>query len=276
MNPKLKHLLIGEFSLKRLLKSLLFVYVSIGIYGYFFSERMIFIPQPASYSQMPGMRMLTSANEKQIAAVYLANPQADYTILYSHGNAEDLGDVLPVLTQFQNVGFSVLSFDYQGYGISEGNPTERTAVQDIEAAYFYLTETLKILPERIIVYGRSVGGGPALELAARYPVGGLVVESSFTSIFRTVTRIPIYPVDKFNNIRNIQRVNCPVLVIHGTEDEVIPFWHGEALFAAAPEPKQALWVEGAGHNDLLWVAGDRHSAALLGFVELLERNEPAE
>ncbi|WP_254568171.1 alpha/beta hydrolase [Oscillatoria sp. HE19RPO] len=276
MNPKLKHLLIGEFSLKRLVRSLLFVYVSIGIYGYFFSERMIFIPQPASYSQLPGMLMLNSANEKQIAAVYLANPQADYTILYSHGNAEDLGDILPVLTQFQNIGFSVLSFDYQGYGISEGNPTERRAVQDMEAAYFYLTETLKIPPERIIVYGRSVGGGPALELAARYPVGGLVVESSFTSIFRTVTRIPIYPVDKFNNIRNIQRVNCPVLVIHGTEDEVIPFWHGEALFAAAPEPKQALWVEGAGHNDLIQVAGDRHSAALLGFVGLLEGNKPAE
>ncbi len=276
MNPKLKHLLIGEFSFKRLVRSLLFVYVSIGIYGYFFSERMIFIPQPSSYSQLPGLLTLTSANEKQIAAVYLANPQADYTILYSHGNAEDLGDVLPVLTQFQNIGFSVLSFDYQGYGISEGNPTERRAVQDMEAAYFYLTETLKIPPERIIVYGRSVGGGPALELAARYPVGGLVVESSFTSIFRTVTRIPIYPVDKFNNIRNIQRVNSPVLVIHGTEDEVIPFWHGEALFVAAPEPKQALWVEGAGHNDLIWVAGDRHSGALLGFVGLLEGNEPAE
>ena len=120
------------------------------------------------------------------------------------------------------------------------------------------------------------GGGPALELADRYPVGGLVVESSFTSIFRTVTRIPIYPVDKFNNIRNIQRVNCPVLVIHGTEDEVIPFWHGEALFAAAPSPKQSLWVEGAGHNDLILVAGDRHSAALLEFVGSLNPNSSAE
>ena len=276
MNPKLKHLLIGDFSLKRLLKSLLFVYVAIGIYGYFFSNRMIFIPQPASYSQLPGMRMLASANQNQIAAVYLENPQADFTILYSHGNAEDLGDVLPVLKQFQNIGFAVFSFDYQGYGVSEGNPTKRRAIQDIEAAYFYLTETLGIPPEQIIVYGRSVGAGPALDLAARYPVGGVVVESSFTSIFRTVTRIPIYPVDKFNNIRNIQQVNSPVLVIHGTEDEVIPFWHGEALFAAAPEPKQALWVEGAGHNDLIWVAGDRHPAALLGFVELLEGNEPAE
>ncbi len=266
---KLRQLLIGEFSWQRLIRSIIFVYLAIGVWGYFFSNSLIFQPQPATYSDNSEILKLKSANGMLISAVYLPNERAKYTILYSHGNAEDLGDILPGIQEIQAMGFAVFSYDYQGYGTSEGQPTVERSYQDIDAAYYYLTQTLGIPPNQIIIYGRSVGGGPSVDLAAREPVAGLILESTFVSAFRALTHVPLYPFDKFENLTKIKQVNCPVLVIHGTEDEVVHFWHGQALFAAAQEPKLSLWVEGAGHNDVIWVAGDRYSAALREFVKLL-------
>jgi hypothetical protein len=266
---KLRQLLIGDFSWQRLVRSIIFVYVAIGVWGYFFSNSLIFQPQPATYSDTSEILKLKSANGELISAVYLPNDAAKYTILYSHGNAEDLGDMLPVIQEIQAMGFAVLSYDYQGYGTSGGQPTVSKSYQDIDAAYHYLTETLGIAPNQIIIYGRSVGGGPSVDLAARQPVAGLILESTFVSAFRALTQVPLYPFDKFENLAKIKQVNSPVLVMHGTEDEVVRFWHGQALFAAAQEPKLSLWVEGAGHNEVMWVAGDRYSAALRDFVELL-------
>lgn len=266
---KLRQLLIGEFSWQRLVLSIIFVYVAIGFWGYFFSNSLIFQPQPATYADNSDILKLKSGNGVLISAIYLPNEQAKYTILYSHGNAEDLGDILPILQKIQQIGFAVFSYDYQGYGTSGGQPTVANSHQDINAAYNYLTQTLGIPPSQIIIYGRSVGGGPSVDLAARKPVAGLILESTFVSAFRALTQVRLYPFDKFENLAKIKQVNCPVLVIHGTADEVVRFWHGEALFAAAPEPKLSLWVEGAGHNDLIWVAGDRYSAVLQEFVKLL-------
>jgi fermentation-respiration switch protein FrsA (DUF1100 family) len=267
---KLKRLLVGEFSFKRLLRSVIFVYACVCVYGYFFTERQIFQPQSASYQETGNFFKLTSANGKKISAVYLPNVKASFTLLYSHGNAEDLGDVLPYLQQLQKLGFSVFAYDYQGYGTSDGTPSEQNAYADINAAYNYLTKSLKISPARIIVYGRSVGSGPSVDLASRERVAGLILESGFVSAFRVVTKIPIVPFDKFANIDKIGRVRCPVLVMHGTADDVIPLWHGEALFKAANLPKRYLWVEGAGHNDLVELAGKRYHEAMEEFAQLVK------
>src|SRR5690606_30461216 len=97
-------------------------------------------------------------------------------------------------------------------------------------------------PERIILLGRSVGAGPATQLAAREPVGGLVVESAFTSAFRVLTRVRLLPFDRFDNLKHIRHARCPVLVIHGAEDDIIPPSHGRRLFAAAPEPRAHYWI----------------------------------
>lgn len=99
-----------------------------------------------------------------------------------------------------------------------------------------------------------------------------VVESSFVSAFRVLTRIPILPFDKFVNIDKIGKVRSPVLVIHGKADEVVHFWHGEQLFAAAKEPKLNFWVDGAGHNDLMDVAGDRYAETLRKFAKLVDES----
>lgn len=249
--------------------SLLFIYLCLVLYGIFFSDRQIFQPPIASYQDARPFIKLQTRNGNQIAAVYLPNPTAKYTILYSHGNAEDLGYTLPTLQDLQAQGFAVLGYDYQGYGTSQGQPSEANAYQDIDAAYQYLTTQLKIPPQQIILYGRSVGGGPTLDLASQQPVAAVITESTFITAFRTLTIIPIVPFDKFNNLQKIRRIRCPILILHGTIDEVIPFWHGEALFRAANSPKRFEAIAGASHNDVVEVAGKRYSQILQSFVATL-------
>ncbi|MBD2385692.1 alpha/beta hydrolase [Cylindrospermum sp. FACHB-282] len=267
---RLKKLLIGDFTWKRLITSLAFIYIFFAAYVYFRADSMIFLPQPSSYEDTKKILKLTSAEKTTISAVHLLNPEAKYTILYAHGNAEDLGDIQEILQKIRDLGFSVFAYDYRGYGTSEGTPTENHAYQDIDSAYNYLTQNLKIPPQQIIVFGRSVGGGSAVDLAARKPVAGLIIESAFVSAFRVIVPLPILPFDKFSNLEKIKRVKCPVLVMHGKADEIIPFAHGEKLFAAAQSPKLSLWVEGATHNDFIWVAGERYGKILQEFVKIIE------
>jgi fermentation-respiration switch protein FrsA (DUF1100 family) len=235
------------------------------------ADRLIFLPPPASYRAERDVVMLDTADGGRIAAVHLPRADAAYTILYSHGNAEDLGHVRPALESVRRAGFAVLAYDYRGYGLSSGQPSEGASYRDIDAAWAHLTERLGVPPARIILLGRSVGAGPSVDLATRVPAGGLVLESAFVSAFRVLTRIPLLPFDKYRNIEKIARVTCPVLVIHGTADEVVPLWHGQRLFEAARGPKRALWVDGAGHNDLMLVAGARYGQALAEFAAVLPR-----
>jgi pimeloyl-ACP methyl ester carboxylesterase len=245
------------------------LYLSLVIYAWFFSDRAIFLPQPASYGDGPEILKLRSANGKLISAMYLPQPSAKLTLLVSHGNAEDLGDVRPWLEDLRRAGFNVLAYDYQGYGTSQGKATEKTAYEDEDAAYDHLTLTLKTAPQHIIVFGRSVGTGAAVHLAARRPVAGLILESPFLSAFRVVSRVPILPFDKFPNYKEIRRVHCPVLIVHGTQDEIINIAHGQKLFALANQPKQFFAVEGAGHNDVNDVGGARLLETLQVFAKSL-------
>ncbi|MDM9382429.1 alpha/beta hydrolase [Chlorogloeopsis sp. ULAP01] len=269
---RLSELLFGDFTWKRLISSLVFIYIFFAVYIFFGADSMIFLPQPSSYQDTNEIIKLTSADGTKLSAIYFFNPTATNTILYVHGNAEDLGDIKVVLEKLRNLGFSVFAYDYRGYGTSEGKPTEKNAYQDIDTAYNYLTQQLKISPQQIIVFGRSVGGGSAVDLAARKPVAGLILESTFISAFRVVVPLRILPFDKFANLDKIKRVNCPVLVIHGKADRTIPVAHGKTLFAAAPSPKLSLWVDGADHNDLAWVAGKRYDEILREFEQLVNNN----
>jgi fermentation-respiration switch protein FrsA (DUF1100 family) len=273
MNSKfsMRKLLIGDFSLKRFSCSTILIYGCLALYAYFGAERIIFQPQKASYSDSQEILKLKTQDGIHISALYLPNAKATYTILYSHGNAEDLGDLKPMLEDLNALGFSVFSYDYHGYGTSRGEPSEKNAYQDINAAYAYLTEHLKIPPNRIILYGRSVGGGPTVDLASRQKVAGLVLESSFVTAFRVLTRIPIVPFDQFSNNRKLLKVYCPTLIMHGKKDRVIPFHHGEKLFAMANEPKRCLWVDKANHDNLPWIAGDLYAKTLRQFTESIDQ-----
>ncbi|MFL6300478.1 MAG: alpha/beta hydrolase [Terriglobales bacterium] len=247
-------------TVKRLVRMLLYflvlAYLALVLVGIFFSDKLIFQPQRSSYKDSAEITKIQTAHGERISAIYLGNPTAKFTILYSHGNAEDIGDLRPWLDQLQASGFSVFAYDYEGYGTSEGTPSEKNVYADVNAAYAYLTNTLDIPPARIISYGRSVGNGASIDLASRQRAGGLIVQSGFTSAFVVLTKVPLVPFDKFRNISKIPHVKCPVMVIHGRRDNVIPFSNGERLFAAAPEPKENFWVENAGHNDLEFAVGE--------------------
>ena len=231
------------------------------------SERMIFPAPRASYAEGAADLVRIEADDGVgLAALWLPPPpaagDAPWVILFSHGNGEDLGHVRPLLEPLRRAGFGVLAWEYRGYGLSEGRMTEAGAYRDIEAVYRHLTEERGIPAERILVYGRSVGSGPSVDLAARVPVGGLVVESGFATAFTVMTRVPLFPFDRFRNEAKIGRVDAPVLIVHGTRDEVVPFSHGRRLFAAAREPRDRLWVD-AGHNDV-WSEADGQVLEAIG------------
>ena len=262
---------------KRLMVSTLLilatVYGLMVLAGLFLADSMMFLPGPSSYRDGPDIIKLPPSDGSSISARMLENSSARYTIIFSHGNAEDLGDVSWFLDEFKRHGFAVISYDYNGYGTSHGKPSARAALANIEAVYDYLVTKRGVAPERIVVWGRSIGSGPSVHLAATHKVGGLVIESGFTSAFRVLTRIRLLPFDRFDNLRIIDRINCPVLLIHGQKDEIISFWHGQRLFDAAQQPKMQFWVERAGHNDLSMVAGDAYWEAAQRFELLLGRKE---
>jgi fermentation-respiration switch protein FrsA (DUF1100 family) len=266
---RLRRLLIPEFSILRVLLSLALIYAAVAAWVWVFADRMIFLPPPPSYRDTPDVLRLSTDVGERIAALFLPNPEAAYTVLFSHGNAEDLGSVRPLLPVLRGLGFSVLAYDYRGYGLSEGQPSERSVYADIDAAHEYLTREVRVRPERIVLYGRSLGAGAAVDLAARRRVGGLILESPFLTAFRVMTRIPVFPFDEFRNLDKIGRVRCPVLVMHGEADEIVPLWHGRRLFDDALPPKTLVTVPGAHHNDFMWVAGDRYRQALRDFEALL-------
>ena len=250
----------------KLLLALALLYAGVALIVRLSSESLIFLPHPSSYKDDGIIVKIRSANGNRISALYLVNPAATYTLLVSHGNAEDLGDDRPWIQDLGQAGFSVLAYDYQGYGTSEGKPGEQVLYEDEAAAYDFLTANLKIPPDRIIILGRSVGSGPAVHLAARKPAAGLVLQSPFLSAYRVFTRFPLLPFDRFPNYKDIRRVHCPVLVIHGTRDRVINIWHGKKLYELANQPKQFLWVKDAGHNDLEMVAGKTYLKAIRNFA----------
>lgn len=231
------------------------LYLSLLFFAVFLSEGMIFLPHPSSYRDSAEILKIITANGNKISAIYLPNPAAKFTLLVSHGNAEDLGDDRSWLEDLRRAGFSVFAYDYEGYGTSQGRATEKSVYQDEAAAYEFLAVDLKTPPDRIIIFGRSVGTGPATYIAARRPAAGLILQSPFVSAFRVLTRVPLLPFDVFPNGKNIRHVHYPVLIMHSKADSVISFWHGQKMFELANAPKQSFWVNTADHNEMDMVPG---------------------
>lgn len=175
-------------------------------------------------------------------------------LLFFHGNAGNISHRLASIKQFQDLGLSVLIVDYRGYGQSEGRITEKGIYRDADAAWLYLTGTRGISASNIVIFGRSLGGSVASRLAAQHRPLALIVESSFTSVPDIAQDLyPWLPARWLSRLRHATRdyvadVRCPILVIHSRDDEIIPFHHGEAIFAAANEPKTLLPLRGT-HND---------------------------
>ena len=198
------------------------------------------------------------------------------TIVYFHGNASNNGDVVNLAAIFNQLGLSVLLVDYRGYGKSSPIfPNELRAYEDAIAAWNYLTHKRQVEPKNIFVYGHSLGGAIAIELASRHPeMAGLITEGTFTSILNMANSdklLKIFPMNwivtqRFDSIAKVKSLQTPVLIIHGTADEIIPVTMAAELFAIAPEPKKLAIIPQAGHNNLQEVGGQKYLNHLRQFV----------
>mmetsp|Transcript_6710 Transcript_6710/g.11985 ORF Transcript_6710/g.11985 Transcript_6710/m.11985 type:complete len:435 (-) Transcript_6710:1557-2861(-) len=219
--------------------------------------------------QNPLLFLRTSRNIN-IAALMLRVPDAKHTILLSHGTSEDISTTAPWAAELANaLNSNVLIYDYSGYGLSTKRtipmsptsaavkPSEKYVYADCQAAYKYLIEEERIAPRDICLMGRSLGSGPAVHLAKHYPVGGLIIVCGVASIVRVarpqLLKTPRF--DMFCNVDKIANVKCPVLILHGRQDDVVPFECGLALYAKAAEahPHRTvppLWIDDANHNNL--------------------------
>lgn len=207
---------------------------------------------------------------------FFPRPKPLATLLFCHGNTGNVSHRLENVARLLQAGFQVLLFDYRGYGHSSGRPSELGLYQDAATAWAYLVEQTDTVGAPRVIFGRSLGGAVAIDLATRADADAqmlsvrLVVESTFTSVQAMAhvlfpLPLPALPV-KYDSLSKIKRLQMPLLVIHGEMDKLIPSVEGRALFEAAPEPKTWYPIAGAGHNDTYLVGGEAYSRRLVAFV----------
>ncbi len=269
-----RRLLVGKWSWKRPLYSLAFIYSMLALIAWLLADHLIFQPPGTPYpDNRQGFSQLGEGKEA-IAIFHLPATPNMPTLLWSHGNAQNLQSLQPALEYFHALGFGVISYDYPGYGESGGSPDEEGCYRAIEKTYHHLTASLGISPSDLVLVGQSVGSGPACWLAARQDHAALILISPFMSAFRSVTRIPLFPGDRFPNHQHLTQVTSPLLVIHGEKDKVIPISQGQSLFDLSPSPKKFfLPVPEVGHNDL-FLSNAFHLPSLI--LDLLARSHPGD
>ena len=207
----------------------------------------------------------------RLSGWFVPGDNARGVILFCHGNAGNISHRLDSIQLFHRLGLDVFIFDYRGYGRSEGKPTEHGTYKDAEAAWRYLVETRQVNPDQIIVFGRSLGGAIASWLAQTHPPGALILESTFTSLPDiAATLYPYLPVRwlsrfEYNTAEYLGSVDCPVLIVHSRDDEIMPFRHGRQLFELAGEPKTFLEISGT-HNEGFITSGRHYQEALNAFI----------
>ena len=229
---------------------------------------LMFHPVKGRYNATTRGYVDIGTNGVKVAAIVYGPEHGKKAIIRCYGNAEDALSTLDMLEPLAEAGYTVASVDYPGYGLSDGSPDEEGCYRNVHRLYDWLIEKRGFKPEDIIINGFSIGTGPATELAATRPCGGLILEAPFLSAPRVVTRVRLLPVDPFPNLKRIGDVKCRVLMIHGTGDRVIPYSQGQALFKLANEPKRFVSVEDGDHNTLVDDMGfDNYFELIKSFVD---------
>jgi len=248
-------------------------------------EQLAFIPpdRPEAHEQMKvenasNLRLLKNELGNEVAALWF-DFDAEYTILYSHGNAEDLAGSKATFVELATfLECNLCAYDYSGYGLSAGQCSEKACFADIACVFRFLTQEQRIPAARIIVFGRSLGSGPSIHLASQQAaLAGLVLQSPLRTAIKT--QMPdwvgfvLKKIDIFTNEDKVPRIrDFPVFIVHGTEDHVVPYSHGKHLFAALRKANtharrvQLYSVEGCGHNDIEYRKGREFKRRLRNFV----------
>jgi fermentation-respiration switch protein FrsA (DUF1100 family) len=219
---------------------------------------------------------LKTADGVQLSSWYVPAENSGLTVLFCHGNGGNMMHRLDSINILNKLGLNCFIFDYRGYGKSEGKTSEEGTYLDAMAAYKWLTETRNVPANKIIIFGRSLGGSIAAQLAGKVEAGGLIIESGFTSYVDIGRKFyPYMPVRWFakfsyRTIDYIREVRCPVLVIHSRDDEIVPFEFGLELHEAANEPKEFVEIFG-GHNDSFLVSSEIYNRAWTKWLKFLEQ-----
>jgi fermentation-respiration switch protein FrsA (DUF1100 family) len=209
-----------------------------------------------------------------------AGPDAPW-VLISHGNYGNIGfgGRPQFYAWFRDLGVNLFAYDYRGFGASDGLPSESGVYADADAAYRYLTDALHVPPSRIILFGHSLGTGVTIELARHVPAAGMVLEDAYTSVANRGQEVfPLLPIkliakSKFASIEKVGALKLPKLFLHARHDEVIPFQHGQTVFAAAAEPKQFVELN-SGHADGYLAARTTYYPAIDAFIKRVVGQQP--
>ncbi|MCZ6537834.1 MAG: alpha/beta hydrolase [Gammaproteobacteria bacterium] len=260
-------------------------YVLLALMLFLFQEKMVFLPN------MPGRTLtatpkdagfdfedvtLETSDGLKLHGWYVPAAQARGVVLFLHGNAGNISHRLDSIAIFHELGLDTLIIDYRGYGRSQGKPSERGIYLDAEAAWHYLVSSRGVAADRVIVFGRSLGGAVAAWLANQYTPAALIIESSFSSALDIARKLyPFMPVLLITRLEfpvslHVSRLQCPLLVVHSRDDEIIPFTMAEAIYESAAEPKSLLEIWGD-HNNGFLLSRDRY---LSGLNEFIQKNLP--
>ena len=272
-----------------LVRIVVFAYLGLAIALYFGQSNLVFMPSqdvietPATVGIKYEDIQLKTKDNVNLAAWFIPakdnNPLGKVVILFCHGNGGNISHRVSYLPIFKELGLSTFLFDYRGYGRSEGKPTEEGTYSDVEAAWQYLTQEKQIPPQKIIIYGESLGGAIASYLAEktaqeRQNAAGLILASTFTSITdRAGELYPFLPIRllsrfSYNSRDRLPNIKIPLLVIHSTEDEIIPFHHGDRNFQVANEPKKLVKLRGD-HNGGFLDSLETYRKGISEFVQRL-------
>lgn len=264
----------------RLLITLIVAYGILVLLVYLLQPRLLFMPNfqgreltatPAQLGLSYRDVTLSTEDGESLHGWWLPHDQPRATLLFFHGNAGNISHRLDSLEIFHELGLQVFIIEYRGYGPSSGKPSEAGLYRDAQAAWNWLTQSEGVKPEHIILFGRSMGGAVASELASRVEAAGLIVESAFTSVPDVAAELywwlPVRLLSRleFNTADYIRRTDLPVLVIHSVDDEIIPFAHGRRLHEIAGDRGTMLEIQG-GHNTGFLESRDRYRVRLDSFI----------
>jgi fermentation-respiration switch protein FrsA (DUF1100 family) len=238
----------------------------------FYPDRSDLIPRDRLPSGVQE-RFIQTTEGIRLQCYWVARPEYRRLLIYFHGNAGNIGHRLPDLITLADMGLNVLGVGYRGYGRSSGRPSEQGIYADGQAAMDYAVRELGFQTSDIVLFGRSIGSTVAVEVGRAHPVAAVILVSPITS-GKAAGRLHFGPLaylagDAFDNLSKIGQLHSPLLIIHGTEDEVLPFDMGRQLFAAAKDPKYFEPIQGASHNDLSFGAADSYWRAVQHFLDRL-------
>lgn len=265
-----------------MLQSVIFILVTawglLAVLMYVFQARFVYFPIEKLYFSPVDIGLdyedvyLDINGDISIHGWYIPHENPRATLLFFHGNGGNISHRLESICIFHDLGLSVYIIDYEGYGKSDGSPSEQATYRDAMAAWQYLVNERSIPGNEIVLFGRSLGGAVAVWLAAQKQVGALILESTFTSIMDMGRHYyPYLPVNlltryRYPSAQRISEIDCPLLVIHSPEDEIIPYYLGKKLFELADEPKIFLDIRG-GHNDGFLTSGTEYTRELDRFLD---------